>query len=877
MCQKVADEFIPCKSCFTRYYRDLVAAINKVPTGFGSGPARKKARAAVRVTCPETGMMLNAQTIVSYYAAFNSGVKAIEKDIDAFKAAGDRDTADFFKARLAAGKGRFTESVAQAKKTAYDIKSATSGSRGHNMDSRDPLRKSKRISTQSLLDSSTDWFHIWSYSTNIDENTGQPLSPAEIAFASNSRLDCYCPDCGAFMSRDLGPFMAVRVLAPKVAEGKPFPCPACNPVRRNRMVSTKANFADLIDALGGNPENFDTLSASTKLAVLNQFGLVRGNKDATMRSVCMSFVHGNYTLAEFIKSPDCMDLIGKTVEEDSADEDTEVASVSGFDTQHTGEQRQNVSAEQCLEAVGIVDHIDSQTVIDMVYAEQIENLWTLVLTSGDVEGFLAALVASADTGSRKNLIDRFTAELKAVMSMPLPPQFQHAKGFNPTLAQRRFAYLLTQHDAFLNLSSTGAGKTIAALLAATTVGAREVVVFCPKAVIKQWVNEATAALPGVTVVKGLPTARQDERLTKTTDGIRVRVVNYDRVSKDYSDVAKQTASMVAHTDLFILDEIHKAKKSGKTSGSKRNFAMTKILDTARARGGVKVVGMSATPVVNNLDEAESIIRLVFGKDAPKFSTAPTFANASKFYQFFRTNSIRLIADHGVPVVRRRRIIDVSEHVTSIDKRVKSLAKAKSRKDAAALDMEVALLDHKLDALIDEVKNTDGQVIVYTQFIDGMVDRIEAALTNAGISCTTFTGQADIDRDANLAAFIAGDCDVIIGSNPITTGVDGLQNVCAKTVVVSAPWTAADDDQLVGRTHRHGQKSDVEVVYLATEAKVAGTYWSWDVDNRLGRIDFKRSIADAATDGVMPEGLLDENDAASRFARGLSDLAEKAAA
>ncbi|MFS0884956.1 helicase-related protein [Aeromicrobium sp. 179-A 4D2 NHS] len=877
MCQKVADEFIPCKSCFTGYYRDLVAAIGKVPTGFGSGPARKKARAAVRVTCAETGMMLNAQTIVSYYAAFASGVKAIEKDIETFKAAGDRDTADFFKARLAAGKGRFTESVEQAKKTAYDIKSATVGSRGHGDGSRDPLRKSKRISTQSLLDSSPRWFHIWSYSTNRDENTGQPLSPAEIAFASNSAIDAYCPDCGAFMSRDIGPSMAVRVLAPKVVAGKPLPCPACNPMRRSRMVETKGNFADLITALGGRPENFDTLTASTKLAVLNQFGLVRGNKDATMRSVCMSFVHGNYTLAEFIASPDCMDLIGKTVEEDSADEDTEVGSLADFDADHSADKRENVTAEACLEAVGIVEHIDSQTVIDMVYAEQIENLWALGLGHPDAETFVTTLLTSAASNASRTLIDRFAAELKAVTSMPLPSTFKHTRGITPTLAQRRFAYLMTRNDAFLNLSSTGAGKTIAAILAAATIGAHEVVVFGPNAVVEQWKNEATAAIPGVTVVTGLPTVRQNERMTKTTDGIRVRVVNYDKVSKDYKDVAKQTTSMVAHTDLFILDEIHKAKKSGKASQSKRNFALGRILDTARQRDDVKVVGMSATPVVNNLDEAESIIRLVFGSGAPKFSTAPTFTNASKFYQFFRTNSIRLVADHGVTVNRRRRLIDVSEHIGLIDQRVKSLAKAKSRKDAAALDMEIALLDHKMEALIDEVNNASGKVIIYTQFIEQMVDPIVEALTNAGISCTTFTGQADIDRNANLAAFIDGQFDVIIGSNPITTGVDGLQNVCAKTIVVSAPWTAADDDQLVGRTYRHGQKSAVEVVYLATEAKVAGSYWSWDVDNRLGRIDFKRSIADAATDGVMPEGLLDDNDAASRFAHGLSALVEKAAA
>ena len=70
-----------------------------------------------------------------------------------------------------------------------------------------------------------------------------------------------------------------------------------------------------------------------------------------------------------------------------------------------------------------------------------------------------------------------------------------------------------------------------------------------------------------------------------------------------------------------------------------------------------------------------------------------------------------------------------------------------------------------------------------------------------------------------------------------------------------PWTAAEYEQLKGRIYRQGQTSDkVTVIIPTTYADVGGERWSW-CESKWQRVKFKKSLADAAVDGVVPEGHL----------------------
>jgi hypothetical protein len=129
--------------------------------------------------------------------------------------------------------------------------------------------------------------------------------------------------------------------------------------------------------------------------------------------------------------------------------------------------------------------------------------------------------------------------------------------------------------------------------------------------------------------------------------------------------------------------------------------------------------------------------------------------------------------------------------------------------------------------------------------------LRAALEEDGWKVGFYTG----DDKSGLDAFINGDLDVLIRSSAIGTGVDGLQRVCNKLIINVLPWTHAEFEQLKGRLYRQGQVRDkVRIVIPLTYAYIGGEQWSW-CDSKMQRFQCKKSIADAAVDGVVPEGHL----------------------
>lgn len=101
----------------------------------------------------------------------------------------------------------------------------------------------------------------------------------------------------------------------------------------------------------------------------------------------------------------------------------------------------------------------------------------------------------------------------------------------------------------------------------------------------------------------------------------------------------------------------------------------------------------------------------------------------------------------------------------------------------------------------------------------------------------------------------GDVDVLVATSSIGTGVDGLQRVCNRVLVNVLPWTDADYTQLKGRVWRQGQQADkVDFIVPVTQATLDGETWSW-CQMKLDRLRYKRSIADAAVDGSIPDEYL----------------------
>jgi hypothetical protein len=170
------------------------------------------------------------------------------------------------------------------------------------------------------------------------------------------------------------------------------------------------------------------------------------------------------------------------------------------------------------------------------------------------------------------------------------------------------------------------------------------------------------------------------------------------------------------------------------------------------------------------------------------------------------------------------------------------------KNGTPLALEQILTRARLPIIRKEI---EPKTLIYTHYIQGIDRLLWQVLQDDGWKVGFYTGE---DK-SGLKEFIDGDLDVLIGSSSVGTGLDGLQKVCNKLIVNVLPWTNAEFEQLRGRIYRQGQTQEkVRVVIPITYADIGGNRWSW-CDSKMHRLRFKKSIADAAVDGIVPEGHL----------------------
>jgi len=119
---------------------------------------------------------------------------------------------------------------------------------------------------------------------------------------------------------------------------------------------------------------------------------------------------------------------------------------------------------------------------------------------------------------------------------------------------------------------------------------------------------------------------------------------------------------------------------------------------------------------------------------------------------------------------------------------------------------------KIDAVVELVGNTDGQVVVFAQSKQ-VIHLLAARLTRKGITNCTLTGDTpQADRGPMVADFQSGKYQVFSGT--ITAGGIGLTLTAASTVVfIDRAWNPSKNRQAEDRLHRVGQKNAVQVVTI----------------------------------------------------------------
>ncbi len=443
--------------------------------------------------------------------------------------------------------------------------------------------------------------------------------------------------------------------------------------------------------------------------------------------------------------------------------------------------------------------------------------------------------------------DHFLAEFDEANALQLPDgyAFRPVPGAPitpPNLMQRRVAVSVREMRRFGNWSGMGAGKTLSAIVATRVVGAQLTVICCPNAVVDGWEREITQAFASSEVAKKTWHPEWKDPLETTP---RYLVLNYEQFQQPSSEselVAFLDRNVV---DFIVVDEIHYAKQreAGAEMSKRKRLVQGLILEAGKKTADLCVLGMSGTPVINTLQEGKSLVEMITGHRHDDLETRATVQNCMRLYQRLVTLGTRWKPDYKIQLDVVKEEIDCEAALDEI--------RAVGR--GTVLELEQVLTQLRTPTILENL-SAGEKTLIYTHYVDGIAGPLREELQRAGYRAGMLTGETD---DAHLQEFLKpdGTIDVLVASSRIGTGVNGLQYVCNKLIINSLPWTNAEYEQLVGRLYRQGSKFDkVRVVIPVTFAMVKGERWSY-CESKLHRLEYKKSIADAAVDGVVPEGNL----------------------
>lgn len=443
--------------------------------------------------------------------------------------------------------------------------------------------------------------------------------------------------------------------------------------------------------------------------------------------------------------------------------------------------------------------------------------------------------------------DRFLAEFDEAEALR-PPNgyaFRPSPGAPvtpPNLMQRRVAVSVQNERRFGNWSGMGAGKTLSAIVATRVTGASLTVICCPNAVVDNWATEITGAFPASEVQKKTWHPEWNDPLLKSP---RYLVLNYEQFQQSNSESELVAFLDRNSIDFVVIDEIHytKQRDAGVEMSKRKRLVQGLILEAGKKNTELCVLGMSGTPVINTLQEGKSLVEMITGHRHDDLETKATVQNCMRLYQRLVTLGTRWKPDYKIQLDVTKEEIDCEAALDEI--------RAIGR--GTVLELEQVLTRLRTPTIIKNLRPGE-KALIYTHYVDGIAAPLRETIHAAGYRVGLFTGETD---DAQVKEFLKrdGNIDVLIASSRIGTGVNGLQYVCNKLIINSLPWTNAEYEQLVGRLYRQGSRFDkVHVVIPVTFAMVKGERWSY-CESKLHRLEYKKSIADAAVDGVVPEGNL----------------------
>ena len=498
---------------------------------------------------------------------------------------------------------------------------------------------------------------------------------------------------------------------------------------------------------------------------------------------------------------------------------------------------------------------DDPEVIDAMIDGRVEAFWQLAM-DGDEENVVAQVSQMQGGPYFTEIRSRFLEEYQQVKRISLPPGYAfvdpRGKTLQPNLMQRLTAHRLLTKRRIGNWSGVGAGKTKSAILSAGILNADLTVIVAANATIDEWEQQIKQVF-GEDRIAVHAKRPSDFQLIKGK--LNFLLLNYDLFNQTRSEDVFDEFVAQHKIAFIVLDEVQLAKQRNKVGESdseskgaksrvskRRRLIETFVLSAFRRNSDLRVMAMSATPVINNLREAVKTLELLgIEDDLSDAKLEPNMANMIDVHMLMRRHGIRHCPKYDIELIKTPVELDGTELFSEL----------RSISASEILKMEQTLLRVKLKHLHRWVKRG---TLVFTQYVDGIVDPVTEVIEAMGLRVQHFTGDCKVNIAQFVEDFEAGRVDVLVGSQPVGTGVNRLQYVLNRIVFVTLPWSNAEYQQIVGRLWRQNsefQRVEVILPQVVLREERAGI-WSWD-DLRLRCIEFKRTLADVVLDGTIPHG------------------------
>ena len=492
----------------------------------------------------------------------------------------------------------------------------------------------------------------------------------------------------------------------------------------------------------------------------------------------------------------------------------------------------------------VVASLDDEN-FDFLLKNQLKKLWNQFLNKKISLNDLK----KEDGGEKFQLIKKwFLDEYNEVIKISTPKDYIFE--YPPLLMQKLVTYRLLKEKRYGNWSGTGAGKTLSAILAGRYIGLRNTVIVCNNSTVSGWIKSIHSYFKDSNVFsKNVFDEKEVERnkynrihkynIKLPKDQYNYLILNYETFQLGDGDYIVSELLKNNTVDYIVLDEVQNVKQRNiKEESTRRNVINKLVIHSKEKNKDVHILAMSATPVINNLTEPKKLIELLSGESHDDLEVKESIINGVEMYKYLTRYGIRYKPDYSIAV--NENIIH-SDGIDLVDE-LKSVAKG------SAIGFEKVLINKKLDSLKEHIKKG---TLIYTHYVTDLTNVIADYIKEMGLSYGFYTGE---NKDG-LIKFKESKIDVLIGSAPIGTGVDGIQKVCNTLIALVLPWTSSEYEQLVGRINRQGSNFEKVNIYIPQiSIQMGNSEWSWD-KRRYNIIKYKSTLSALAMDGIIPKKLL----------------------